>query len=420
MASHLAICLWSDGRRVGEYDFSLHEFIPLVRQLTRDLETDPRVATPLSGYRATIQPHSRRHPRPDQTLAEPAGQSPDDTPLRIGIDTAAAPKAVSYHDELKAFFDVGSSPLCSDCIDRARCPGSGVITLDGRDPDWIELREPEGEPGVVRYFTVQIIVGGIVLHEKDYLASVLQPFASFAAATISRGTADPSPASYEAEFVVRHGVGCPAQMFLEPRHAQRLIGAPAAATIAAPPPRPLVDWARFERGADGSRSGRPAASREQPTIRIEMPEVGMRELGARLKGELKTELGLLLGGVTTHAAGSTLSIVQLVPLVGASHPVRLTLNPARLPFEHLLQAIPGMATLTQHVVGWYRLVDGPWGDAQGIDPAEMSAQERELHRMLFQAPWQVAWLGAFNSSQRFYMRYGQDIVPISHFRLSDA
>src|SRR5689334_19316077 len=99
--SHLTVSFSSELGPAGECDFTLQEFIPLVRQVTRDLASREGIAERLRDYSAWIVPRYSGGLREQEFTWTPsaAGQPGEiGAPLRIAFEEQPAP-IVSYNDE---------------------------------------------------------------------------------------------------------------------------------------------------------------------------------------------------------------------------------------------------------------------------------------------------------------------------------
>jgi hypothetical protein len=462
------------GDLLAEIDLTLHDLIPLVRHLTRRLAAGGR-GQELAGYRAVVTPRYGGVPLeqdlPAAVVASDAPPAPDE-PLRISEQDLDVHGQVSYREELEAYYNPGTSSLCTDCPERHRCPGSG-LHLEAPVGEWIVL-DPAAprskEP--VAFLTLRLeSAQGALLYQRDFRLVVLRFFLLLVMRLLHRAGRLEVPASglLQPEIIVHHDGQPRLDPLLVPENRPRILArarplvATAGRSSEADGRRRLVDWERLDAGAGGEGDEPPdldikilASAEPAPLARRPPPgserveEVGAVDgsplrvflsrsvLGAlqadrrTLRADLGGEVGgILVGDAFLDADGDApwVEIVGAIPALDElGKPVKMTLD------FHLLRPLEERMSQDfphHRTVGWYRF--HRFGDRHllvqagdrllAADLGErllLLPEESFMHRNFFAQPWHVGLIiDALSGETRFYRRDGERVVACSGYHLLD-
>jgi hypothetical protein len=419
MDSHLCVEFYSGQRRLGQYDFSVHEFIPLVRQVTREIAGRAGMAERLQGYRAFIVPRTEGSLSEQEYIwKNPAEQATDSAsvPLRIAIDDDAGEKKVSYNEEIQAYFDAGTSALCHRCPERSRCPGSGLAPPTTDLGDWIQLRADDLPTGAtIRYFSLEIIEkNGTRLFAKDFLPEVLHTMVQVASEPFIRElvySGLPPEGKLRGAFTLMPGQAYPPQVLTQPRHVRVRVSEPSddPRTIERGP----VDWSRIRsrRAPEDvlpvgrAETGLRTAFRE--TYQVGIPTEEMNMLTSRLMGNQLAELGLILGRQARDAGTGDMwiTVSQFSPLIAAAGSASILFNPMAVPIRQAANLASLLPVIGGMFAGWYRL-DSSERQGRGARGGQLfTPQEIDMHLTLFPEPWQIAYVGSLTDGTACCYRY---------------
>jgi len=433
--SHLTVSFLSELGPAGECDFTLQEFIPLVRQVTRDLASREGFVERLRDYSAWIVPrYSGELREQEYTWAPSTAGVPGENgvPLRIVVEDQPAP-IVSYNDELQAYFDSGSSSLCLECPERDRCPGAGLVFFAQDSGDWIRLLDDASNVGrQVQFFTLQIhSADGILLFEKDFLPDVLHAFVEFAGRMLNVSSS-PSrqgagPIMLRGSIWSRSGPAAPPAFLVTRRRIRLNLRANSAADLQTE--RSFIDWTAVETPApaividadDMAIRGSAHLAAAPPLHafasdwKIVVNAEAMEILRHRIESTPTAELGFLAGSPAVDQTGKHfLLIARFLPLVSCQAAGSLTFNP-------LGDSIMGMefvsGLLTRYasfIVGWYRLdSDNYHPDSRARRRETFLPQEIALHKLAFSQPWHVAFAGSmYVDTANFFRLEGASMIRI--------
>jgi hypothetical protein len=444
------------GEIVHESDFTLEEFIPLVRQTLRSLAQEPEIVANPTGYRVFIRPcyDAVPHPQPSE-LSRDVELSPsppaveEGSLLQISEEDVEVYAPVSYVDEIEAFYNPGTSMLCVACPDRLRCPGS-ALTTHGQLGGWIEL-----DPDSVRtnervtYFVLRVEAAGRVLHTGHIRIGKLKYYANLALTLLRHAGRSTLKGSERAEIVARfEGQPQIDPSLLPARRPQVAFRIPAAPAAARPePPRRLVDWDGLEESEVRAQSALPAdplpadaadleitvfptetdpLPRRSPPAAEPITRAGInpdhlqiflhrsviRDLNAQRR-DLRSEMGGILVGeaVLDPADGrpyvEVVAALQATDSNGEQMRVNLDSNFLRQVHERIEKEFPGRRT-----VGWYqfhlmRVAVSTAGSmvTAGIvgEPLRLMEDEVFLHRNFFPQQWHLGLvIDASKGILRFY------------------
>lgn len=437
------------GATVQQLDLTLHEFIPLVRQLTRQLEGRPGMADALEGYRVWIEPRCSGSPTEEETIFEPEpsddGSAAAKDVVRISEDDVSSGLDANYDDEVRAYLQAGGHPLCSGCPEAYRCPGSGAAA--SRDLDgWIAL-DPACRPmaEAVRFFSLRLeSAAGGTLYRRDFELSVLQPLISYLGQLLrsEKGLRERLRGDHRVVLHLRPG---------EPRTGSSLLGRRPFTTSEAPAPqvpeetirlrRPasLVDWEALEGDGDNEeplilddegsesllsiRATWQVGEQVDGTIAISVHRRVVIDLAdVRQQGKGRETSGLLVGSprIEGSDAGLALEIAAAIPTVSPSGE---PLSAATL-YSVFLSAERQMKERypDQEIVGWFRFRPssgcGPEAWEEEDPPSRLSEEERLFHGRFFARRWQVALIaGASGDTLRFFSWQGRELVGSSGFEV---
>lgn len=476
MAHFTLKILAPSGVQLFETDFTLHELIPLVRQITRKLARHRQSELPAS--RAVLTPQYGSVPSgalSPYDLDEDLG--PRLTPatetgglLQILAEDLEAYAPVVYHDELTAFYHPGTSPLCLDCPERGRCPGAGN-RIAGDLTGWIEL-DPDAprSDAPLSYLSLRIEDGnGAILYREHF--HTFQFFAEMASRLLcnsgrlvlptSGGCTVEIRARYEGEPRIDPPLALGSRQPIVPPRSE---GSGRQARQVAPSPverpRRLVDWDRLEgNGKEAVQGANEEVDLEIRVVAVEaealqdrpMPspdrsktigEVGASNLRIFLHRTALTSLnavgkdlrdeigGLLVGDAFRHPADARpyVEVMGVIPVLDeAGRPVRtLSSGNLRTFQDRLKRDFP-----ERRLVGWFRfhLLGGQRISLYMAEHAittvvgkrlALLEDESFLHRNFFPQPWHIGlivdpveWKALF-----YHLRDGE-IVPSNGYFLVD-
>jgi hypothetical protein len=470
--AHFTLKFRTNGGEVFfETDFTVHELIPLVRQVLRSLGTRPDLAADLPSYRAIVTPRYEGQPRTKadvtRNIVYPAPRPvvTDSTPdsatdlLQISEQDLEVYAPVSYLEELLAYYNPGSSHLCLDCPERQRCPGSGRQT-ENDVANWIAL-DPEAprtnEPLV--FFTLRIESRERkILFENDFPIGAFDFLVKMTARLLEGKDSVRLPASrtFQGEVIARYEGQPRIDPILSPERRPRMLvrtdpPAPARRAAAAEPPRRLVDWDSLEeRGGaapdidikvlpsepeplDHKPTPAPEHTQEvdlvgDPPLLIFLSRSVQQALEAAKK-DLRSEIGgVLVGEAYLRPTDDRqwVEIVGLLPAInGSGEAASLTLD-FNLLQERLNREFPGHRT-----VGWYRFhllgnqrvsvyYDRHLYMAGVGERLLLLKEESFMHRNFFPQPWHVGLvIDGIEGTSRFYHRRGDEIVGCDGYMLFD-
>ena len=467
--AHFTLKFRTDGGEVVyETDFTLHELIPLVRQVLRSLGTHAELARDLVAYRAIVTPRYEGqprmkaeatraivHPAPRPVAAEGAPGNTTDL-LQISEQDVEIYAPVSYLEELLAYYNPGTSHLCLDCPERQRCPGAGR-QVENNIASWIIL-DPEAprtnEP--LTFFTLRIESRERkILFENDFPIGSLDFFIKLVKLLKGKDSLRPlESGTFQGEVIARYEGQPRVDPILAPERRPRLLARtepPTPARAAAPePPRRLVDWDSLEERGEAAPEidikvlpSEPEPLARKPTPGPEgIQEVGLvgdsplliflrRSVQKALEvasKDLRSEIGGVLVGeayLRPNDDRQWVEIVGLLPAIdGQGEAASLALD-FNLLQERLNREFPGHRT-----VGWYRfhLLGSQrvsvYYDRHlymaGIGERLLLLQEESfMHRNFFPQPWHVGLvIDGIEGTSRFYHRRGEEIVGCDGFMLA--
>jgi len=424
------------GQYLFESDLTLHELIPLVRQITRQLETRPHLTKQLRGYRAVITPQydelmlAKEYIKPAaQPAPMPSSPAPGTAEISITVADLSPDVLEDFELEIQAFYNPGSSVLCTRCPERDRCPGSGRALRDELD-GWIEL-DPAAprtnEP--ITGLTVRIeSQHGERLYERTFSSYILQPFVDQLSAylVVTGRLKRPEGSPNVGDLIARYD----GQPRIDPlltglrRAAPSSAAGPASAPIR---PSPMVDWDALDADEQDDDAGEQnddleitliatehvdLARKPMPTERCEAVDsptteelqifVG-REVIERLRANVREADhefgGVLVGQAYLPPTGDQpyVEILGIIPSIdeeGKPTPLMLGYERWRQVQARLAEQFSG-----QQMVGWYQahmlgarrvLVVTQEQIYEVSDRLRLTRNETFTHQSFFREPWHVA------------------------------
>lgn len=456
------------GGTVHKSDFTLLEFVPIVRHTLRSLTQEPELAAGAAGYKAVIRPCY------DEILRQPADTLPSVTPallrpvedgsvLQISEEDLKVYAPISYLDEIEAFYNPGPSALCASCPDRLRCLGSGVAT-SADVSGWIELDPASLRSNVrVSYFALRIeSADGRVLHTSNISLTRLRFYANYVLTVLKTAGHTNLAGVQRADIIARFEGQPQIEPILDPRRR------PAAtfrdhAPVFAPQPAPpgnLVDWEGIEEPHPAATHTDPQTDMAELEIKVfptettplphRSPPPAKPYPGSRIdpehlpiflhrsvvrdletqRLELRSDVGGILVGeaILDPADGKPyVEVVAALAATGANgEQMRVNLDShfLRQIQERIDREYPGRRT-----IGWYQfhLLRVAVRTANGVvtagvlsEPLEMLDDELFLHRNFFPERWHLGLvIDASKGALRFYHLKDGEISPSAGCRLVD-